>query len=314
MKTVYLVTGAAGFIGSNIVERLIGEGAKVKAVDNFFTGKRKNIEPFLSEIEFFEGDIKDLNLLRKLMRGVHFVIHQAAVPSVPCSVKNPLASNASNVDGTLNVLVAAREAGVKRVVYASSSSVYGESPELPKEEGMKPTPLSPYAVSKLAGEYYCQVFYQVYDLETVSLRYFNIFGPRQDPSSEYAAVIPKFIKCFMNEQPIPIYGDGEQSRDFTYVENVVEANLLALEAPKVAGEVFNVACGSRTTLNKLVELLKEIFSKNLKVENLPPRLGDVRHSFADISKAERLLGYRPLVEFKEGLKKTVEWFLEAGAL
>jgi len=311
LESVYLVTGAAGFIGSNIVESLLKKGVKVKAIDNFLTGKRENIEPFLSDIEFTEGDIRDLNLMREVMEGVDFVLHQAAVPSVPRSVKDPSTSNSANVDGTLNVLIAARDRQVKRVVYASSSSVYGNSKVLPKKEDMKLDPLSPYAVSKLAGEYYCRVFYKVYGLETICLRYFNVFGPHQDPTSQYSAVIPKFIKCFKAKEPIPVYGTGEQSRDFTFVENVVEANLRALEAKNVAGEVFNIACGNQFTLNQLVDFLREIFKSNLEAENLSPRIGEVKHSFADIGKASKFLGYKPKVDFRMGLERTVEWFLNS---
>jgi UDP-glucose 4-epimerase len=310
LKKVYFVTGAAGFIGSNIVERLVKEGCRVKAIDNFLTGKKENIESFLSEIEFIEGDIRDLNSLQELMKGVDFVLHQAALPSVPRSIEDPLTTNSCNINGTLNVLIAARDAGVKRVIYASSSSIYGESPALPKKEDMMPAPISPYAVSKLAGEFYSKIFYEVYGLETVCLRYFNVFGPRQDPTSQYAAVIPKFIKYSLDGKPIPIFGDGEQSRDFTFVENVVEANLKALEAQRVGGEVINIACGEMTSVNKLVNLLREILQKNLEVQNISPRPGDIKYSLADIEKAKTLLNYTPRVKLKEGLKKTVMWFLQ----
>jgi UDP-glucose 4-epimerase len=310
LKKVYFVTGAAGFIGSNIVERLVKEGCRVKAIDNFLTGRKENIEPFLSEIEFIEGDIRNLNFLQQLMKGVDFVLHQAAVPSVPRSIEDPLTTNSCNVDGTLNVLIAARDAGVKRVIYASSSSIYGESSVLPKKENMTPAPISPYAVSKLAGEFYSKIFYKVYGLETVCLRYFNVFGPRQNPASQYAAVIPKFITCSLEGKPIPIFGDGEQSRDFTFVDNVVEANLKALEAQRVGGEVINIACGEMTSINKLVDFLSEILQKNLKVRHTSPRPGDIKYSLADIEKAKTLLQYTPRVKLKEGLKKTVEWFLQ----
>ena len=312
MSELYLVTGGAGFIGSHIVERLVQEGQHVRVIDNLSTGKWENIEPFLEEIEFIEGDIRDLELVRKAMDGVDYVLHQAAVPSVPRSVKDPVTTNSVNVEGTLNILIAARDAGVKRVVYASSSSVYGDTPVLPKHEDMKPQPRSPYAVSKLAGEFYCQVFYHVYGLETVVLRYFNVFGPRQDPESQYAAVVPKFIAALLRNEPPTIFGDGEQSRDFTYVENVVEANLLATQAkgPDVAGQVFNIACGTRITINKLAQMLAEIIGVDpeLKPHYAPPRPGDVRHSLADISKAQKLLGYKIKVDFERGLQKTVEWY------
>ena len=312
MSELYLVTGGAGFIGSHIVERLVQEGQHVRVIDNLSTGKRKNIEPFLEKIEFIEGDVRDLELVRKAMDGVDYVLHQAAVPSVPRSVKDPLTTNAVNVEGTLNILIAARDAGVKRVVYASSSSVYGDTPTLPKQEGMKPQPRSPYAVSKLAGEFYCQVFYHVYGLETVVLRYFNVFGPRQDPESQYAAVVPKFITALLRNEPPTIFGDGEQSRDFTYVENVVEANLLATQAKgtDVAGQVFNIACGTRITINKLAQMLAEIIGVDPELEPhyAPPRPGDVRHSLADISKGQEFLGYHVKVDLFEGLKRTVDWY------
>lgn len=308
MSESYLVTGGAGFIGSNIVERLIKERKQVKVIDSFTTGKRENIEPFLPHIEFIKGDIRNPNLVKKVMDGVDYVLHQAAVPSVPRSVKDPLTSNSANVEGTLNILVAARDAKVKRVVYASSSSIYGDTPVLPKREDMEPNPLSPYAVSKFAGELYCKVFYQIYSLETVCLRYFNVFGPRQDPSSQYAAVIPKFITCILNKgQPI-IYGDGEQSRDFTYVANVVEANILAAKAEDTSGEVFNIACGQRTTINELVEKLNKILGLNIEPHYTKPRKGDVKHSLADIFEAKKKLGYTPKTNFEEGLKMAVKWF------
>ena len=305
---LYLVTGGAGFIGSHLVEELVKQGQRVRVIDNLSTGKRENIEPFLEKIEFIEGDIRDLGLVRKAMDGVDYVLHQAAVPSVPRSVKDPLTTNAANVDGTLNILIAARDADVNRVVYASSSSVYGDTPTLPKQEGMKPQPRSPYAVSKLAGELYCQAFYHVYGLEAVALRYFNVFGPRQDPESQYAAVVPKFITALLRGDPPMIFGDGKQSRDFTYVDNVVAANLLAAKASGVAGEVFNIACGERITINELARMLTEIIGVNIEPEYTPPRPGDVLHSLADISKAQKLLGYKIKVDFERGLQKTVEWY------
>lgn len=308
MAELYLVTGGAGFIGSHLVERLCKERQKVRVIDNLSTGKKGNIAPFMNEIEFIEGDIRDLELVRRVMKGVDYVLHQAAVPSVPRSIKDPLTTNTVNVQGTLNVLLAARDAGVKRVIYASSSSVYGNTSTLPKHEDMRPEPRSPYAVSKLAGECYCKVFYHVYGLETVVLRYFNVFGPRQDPESQYAAVIPKFIMALLRGEPPMIFGDGEQSRDFTYVENVVEANLLAAKAPDVAGEVLNIACGERISINQLVAILGEIIGTKIKPMYAPPRPGDVRHSLADISKAQRLLGYQVKVDLLEGLRRTVEWY------
>lgn len=310
MSQLYLVTGGTGFIGSHLVEELVKQGQRVRVIDNLSTGKKENIKPFLEEIEFIEGDIRDLELVREVMDGIDYVLHQAAVPSVPRSVKDPLTTNSVNVGGTLNVLIAARDARVKRVVYASSSSVYGDTPVLPKQEEMKPEPRSPYAVSKLAGELYCQVSHQVYGLETIALRYFNVFGPRQDPESQYAAVVPKFITALLHGEPPTIFGDGEQLRDFTYVENVVEANLLAAKAPNVAGEIFNIACGERITVNELARLLGEIVGVNpkLKPRYTPPRPGDVRHSLADISKAWELLAYEVKVSTREGLEQTVEWY------
>jgi len=310
LPDLFLVIGGAGFIGSHIVERLVHNGYRVRVIDSLITGKRENIEPFLSEIEFIEGDIRDLELLREAMDSVDYVLHQAALPSVPRSIKDPLATNAANVDGTLNVLVAARDTGVKRVVYASSSSIYGDSPVLPKKETMTPEPRSPYAVSKLAGELYSQVFHRVYGLETVCLRYFNVFGPRQDPSSHYSGVVAKFIVSLLEGKAPTVFGDGEQSRDFTYVENVVEANLLATRAKRVSGEVFNIAYGEQLTVKGLVRLLGDILEvpSGLEAKYALARPGDVRHSLADISKAMTFLGYEPAVNAKEGFKRTVEWY------
>jgi len=310
----YLVTGGAGFIGAHLVDRLLHDGHGVRVIDNLSTGKKENIEPFLDKIEFIEGDIRNLELVHTAMEGVDHVLHQAAVPAVPRSVKDPLTTNSANVEGTLNILIAARDVGVKRVVYASSSSVYGDTPTLPKREGMRPEPRSPYAVSKLAGELYCQVFHQVYGLETVALRYFNVFGRRQDPESQYAAVVPKFVTALLQGRAPTIFGDGKQSRDFTYIENVVEANLLATKAPDVAGEVFNIACGEQLTVNGLVRLLGKAVgvSAGLKAQYAPARPGDVRHSWANISRAKDLLGYEPKVSVKEGFERTVEWYRSHG--
>jgi len=308
-----LVTGGAGFIGSNIVAELVRRGERVRILDNLSTGRRENIAPLLSPeanpgIEFIEGDLRDLETVRRAVEGVDYVLHQAALPSVQRSIEDPLATNEVNARGTLNLLIAARDAGVKRVVYASSSSIYGDSPALPKTEGMRPAPKSPYAASKLAGEHYCQAFYQVYGLETVILRYFNVFGPNQDPTSQYAAVIPKFVTAMLRGERPVIYGDGLQSRDFTYVTNVIRANLLAAKAEGVAGEVFNIACGKRYNLLELVAVINRILGTDLAPIHTAPRPGDVRHSQADISKAERMLGYRVEVEFEEGLKRIVEWY------
>lgn len=307
MQTV-LVTGGAGFIGSNIVFELLKRGYKVKVIDNLITGRRENLAPVIGKIKFIEGSITDLELLKKEFKDVDFVLHQAALPSIPRSIDNPIKTNDMNTNGTLNVLVAARDSSVKRVVYASSSSIYGDSEKLPKVETMTPNPLSPYAVTKLVGEHYMKVFYKIYGLETVTLRYFNVFGPNQDPSSQYAAAIPLFIKAMMNNKQPTIFGDGKQSRDFTYVQNVVEANILACTAKKAPGEVINIACGERITMLKLVQELNKILGKNIKPVFADIRKGDVKHSQADVTKAKKLLGFKVLVSFEEGLKKTVEWF------
>ncbi len=306
----YLVTGGAGFIGSNIVEELVRRGERVRILDNFSTGKRENITPFLEDIELIEGDLCHLDTVRQAMEGADYILHQGALPSVQKSIDNPLDTDESNVRGTLNLLVAARDTGVKRVVYASSSAAYGDTPILPKTEEMKPAPLSPYAVSKLAGEHYCQVFYQVYGLETVALRYFNVFGPRQDPTSQYAAVIPKFVTAMLRgEQPV-IYGDGEQSRDFSYVTNVVQANLLAATASGVGGQVFNIACGQRYNLLELVATINRILGTDITPVHTALRVGDVRHSLADIARAKEMLGYQVEVEFEEGLGRLIAWYKE----
>ncbi|MBW2039665.1 MAG: SDR family oxidoreductase [Deltaproteobacteria bacterium] len=308
MKRLYLVTGGAGFIGSHIVEELVRRGERVRTIDNLSTGKRENLQHVMEEIEFMEGDLRDLNAAVKAVEGADFVMHQAAVPSVPRSIKDPKGITEHNVNGTLHLLIAARNADVKRVIYASSSSVYGNSPLLPKVEDFLPSPLSPYAASKLAGEYYCQVFYQVYGLETICLRYFNCFGSRQDPLSPYAAVIPKFITLALEKRPLVVYGDGEQTRDFSFVDNIVQANLLACEAEGVAGETINVGCGERISINQLVEELKKIIDPDLNIEYTSPRPGDVEHSLASIEKAREFLGYEPGVPFSEGLRRSVAWF------
>jgi len=307
----YLVTGGAGFIGSNLVEALLQQGHTVRVLDNFSTGKRENLAPFHHRIDLLEGDLTVLDDVRRAVQDVEVVFHQGAIPSVPKSIADPLASHEANVTGTLNVLIAAREMGVRRVVFASSSSVYGDqNPHLAKTEAMNPCPISPYGVAKLAAEHYCRVFHAVYGLETVALRYFNVFGPRQDPASMYAAVIPRFITALLAGQPPIIYGDGEQTRDFTYVGNVVQANLLAATAPaeQVAGEVFNVAMGRQTSLNVLVEMLRHIIGSEVSPLYDAPRPGDIRHSRADISKARRCLEYEPHISLDEGLRLTVEWY------
>jgi UDP-glucose 4-epimerase len=310
---LYLITGIAGFIGSSLARAIVAQGDRVRGVDNFATGKRENIQEILDRIDFCEADILDPDAMHKACAGVDFVLHEAAIPSVPKSVLDPLGSNRANVDGTVNVLVAARDARVKRVVYAASSSAYGDTPTLPKHEAMRPDPISPYAVAKLAGEHYMISFYRCYGLETVCLRYFNVFGPRQDPSSPYSGVLAKFITLMLRGEQPTIYGDGEQSRDFTYIDNVVKANLLACKAPaeRVAGHVFNTATGGRVTLNEMFTLLHGLTSYKGDAQYGPERGGDIKHSLADISKAETALGYKPLVDFKEGLRRTVEWYRES---
>ena len=304
--TRYLVTGGAGFIGSSLTRTIVERGGEVRVLDSFLTGREENLAD-LPDVEVVRGDVRDLDGLRVAMKGVERVLHQAAVPSVPRSLKDPILSDQVNVGGTLNVLIAARDAGVQRVVFASSSSVYGDAPTLPKVETMLPSPLSPYAVTKLTGEHYLKVFHHLYGLETVALRYFNVFGPRQDPTSDYAAVIPLFVSLMSRGQAPTIHGDGTQSRDFTYIDDVVRANLRACEAPGVGGEVFNVACGRRYTLLDLVAALNTILGTSLEPTFGPRREGDVMHSLADIEKARRLLGYEPSTTFEEGLERTVAW-------
>ena len=303
----YLITGGAGFIGSNIAEKLVEKGEDVRILDNFSTGRRENIAPLLDKIELIEGDIRDLPTVKEAVKGIDYILHQGAIPSVPRSIASPIESNEANANGTLNLLVAARDEGVKRVVYASSSSVYGDTPELPKKEDMRPNPLSPYAVAKLAGEYYCQVFFKIYGLETVCLRYFNVFGPRQDPTSQYAAVVPKFITAMLLGKSPTIYGDGLQSRDFTYIENVVNANLLAAQSPGTAGKFYNMACQKRFTLLELIDVLNEILGTRIEPVHADPKPGDVKHSLADITRAKNELGFKVEVDFKEGLKRTIDW-------
>jgi nucleoside-diphosphate-sugar epimerase len=309
---LYLITGIGGFIGSSLARALLQRGEQVRGVDNFATGKRKNLDEIRPQIDFREADILDLDAIKNACEGVDYVLHQAAIPSVPKSVLDPIGSNRANVDGTVNVLVAARDARVKRVVYAASSSAYGDTPTLPKHERMTPDPISPYAVAKLASERYMISFYRCYGLETVSLRYFNIFGPRQDPTSPYSGVLAKFITQMLNSQQPTIFGDGEQSRDFTYIDNAVEANLLACKAPaeQAAGKVFNVATGQRVTLNETFQLLQKLTSYSGLPIHGAERGGDIKHSLADISAAEQNLGYKPKVDFEEGLKRTVEWYRE----
>jgi nucleoside-diphosphate-sugar epimerase len=310
---VYLVTGGAGFIGSNIVEALVTSGAAVRVLDNLANGKRENLAAFGDRVEWIEGDIRDPSVCQRAVRGASVVLHLAALGSVPRSIADPATSNDVNVTGTLNVLIAARDVGVKRVVFSSSSSVYGENPALPKREDLATLPISPYAVSKLAAESYTRVFSKVYGLETVSLRYFNVFGPRQRADSPYAAVIPLFMQSALDGHPLPINGDGLQSRDFTYVTNVVRANLLAATVPGVAGGTYNIACGERYSLLDIVDALAEAAGRSLTRDHRPPRAGDVRHSQADISAAASDLGYRVEVGFREGLALTWRAFLAAQA-
>lgn len=307
----YLVTGGAGFIGSNLVEQLLIEGADVRVIDNFSTGKRENLETFKKQIDFREVDICDLPELLKAVKGCDFIFHQAAIPSVPKSVLDPISSHNANVTGTLHVLWAAKAAGVKRVVYAASSSAYGDSQELPKGEDMPPRPISPYGLMKYIGEEYCRLFTLLYGVETVSLRYFNVFGPRQDPTSQYSGVLSRFITAMLRgDQPI-IFGDGEQSRDFTYVSNVVTANLLACRCPKASGKVYNIACGTRINLKQVIEVLNRILGTILDPVFQPPRPGDIKHSMANIRRAAHEIGYSPQTSFEEGLVKTVEWYRSA---
>src|ERR1700756_5578989 len=308
--SLYLITGVAGFIGSSLAHAVLSRGDQVRGVDNLSTGKRANISEILDRIDFREADIVDLDAMHQACVGVDFVLHQAAIPSVPKSVLDPLGNNSANVDGTVNVLVAARDAKVRRVVYAASSSAYGDTPTLPKHEEMRPDPISPYAVAKLAGEHYMISFYRCYGLETVCLRYFNIFGPRQDPSSPYSGVLAKFTTQMLRGEQPTINGDGEQSRDFTFIDNAVEANLLACTAPaqKAAGQMFNVATGRRVTLNETFKVLQDLTGYKGQPKYGPERGGDIKHSLADISKAEAALGYKPLVNFEEGLRRTVEWY------
>ena len=309
---LYLVTGGAGFIGSHIVHELVRRGDRVRVLDDFSTGRRENLQDVMDQIELLDGSLTDQEAVERAVKGVTFILHQGARPSVPRSIKDPLGTHEANATGTLKLLTAARAAGVSRVVYASSSSVYGDTPTLPKEEDMPLRPRSPYAVSKLAGELYCQVFHGAYGLESVALRYFNVFGPRQDPSSEYAAVIPKFITAMLAGRPPTIFGDGKQSRDFTYVHDVVEANLRALAAPRAAGAAINVARGGRHTLLQLVGLLNDVLGTHFEPVFAPARQGDVRHSQASTMLARDLLGFEPSVRFHEGLQRTVEWFKRHG--
>jgi nucleoside-diphosphate-sugar epimerase len=304
----FLVTGGAGFIGSHLCEALVARGERVRVVDSLITGKRANLAHLGDAVEFMEGDLADLDVARRAVEGCDFVLHQAAIPSVPRSVKDPITSNRANIDATLNVAVAARDAGVRRVVYAGSSSAYGNTPTLPKHEDMPTAPLSPYALQKLVGEQYLQLFTKLYGVETVTIRYFNVFGPRQDPSSPYSGVISLFVSALVDGLQPTIYGDGEHTRDFTYVANVVDGVLRACTAPDASGEVINVASGGRVSLNQLFSAIRDLTGARVDPIYAPPREGDVKDSQADISKAQRLLGYKPLVSFEEGLRRTLEWY------
>lgn len=305
---MYLVTGGAGFIGSHLVHRLVTMGKRVRVLDNFSAGKNNNLSGLEERVEIIQGDLVEQKAVRKAMEGVEVVFHEGALRSVPFSVENPSLVNSVNVQGTLNVLIAARHAGARRVVYASSSSVYGNKSSLPTSESELPSPLSPYAASKLAGEHYCKVFSEIYGLETVSLRYFNVYGPRQDPDSQYAAVIPRFIRRAIQGEPLEVHGDGLQSRDFTYIDNVVAVNLLAGEVREANGRVFNVGQGKANSLLDLIDLLRRILGKEIKWFHSERRAGDIRHTMAGISQAKHGLGYRPQVGFEKGIAKTVEYF------
>ncbi|MGC1165453.1 MAG: SDR family oxidoreductase [Solirubrobacterales bacterium] len=306
-----LVTGGAGFIGSHLASRLLGDGHEVRVLDNFSTGARANLTPLGDSVELVEGDIQSYERAHNAVQGCEVVFHQAALPSVPRSIQDPLTSHAVNVIGTLNILLASRDSGVRRVVYASSSSIYGSDRTLPKQEDRAPMPIAPYAVAKLASEGFCRSFSEVYGLETVALRYFNVFGPGQDPLSQYAAVIPRFITALIERESPVVYGDGEQSRDFTYIDNVIAANLLAAEAEGASGKTFNIACGDRISLNHLLEQLRGIIGTDVQAAHLEPRPGDVKHSLADITRAREQLGYEPSVDFDTGLRRTVEHHLSA---
>ena len=304
----FLVTGGAGFIGSNICKKLISQGCSVRVIDNLLTGKKSNLASIIDKIEFIEADMGDEIVAGDAMKDIDVVIHQGALPSVPKSIDDPLATHKHCVDATFTLLLAARDAGIKRFVYAASSSAYGDTPTLPKVENMPTNPLSPYAVAKLVGEYYCSVFYKAFGLETISLRYFNVFGPFQDPASQYAAAIPAFVTAILKDSSPTIYGDGEQSRDFTYIDNVVQANLLAARAEKTAGEVINIACGEVVTVNEIIDMINEAVGKNVKPIYTDSRVGDVKHSHADITLAKEVIGYEPVVKFKDGLQLAIDWY------
>jgi len=308
--TKFLVTGGAGFIGSNICRELISQGCFVRVVDNLLTGNKSNLASIIDKVDFIEADMGNAEVAQSAMKDIEVVLHLGALPSVPLSVDNPVPTHKHCVDATFTLLMAARDTGVKRFVYSASSSAYGDAPISPKVETMKPMPLSPYAVAKLVGEYYCSVFYQVFGLETISLRYFNVFGPQQNPKSQYAAAIPAFVTAILKDKPPTIYGDGEQSRDFTYVDNVVQANLLAARAKQTKGEVINIACGLAVTVNEIIAMINDAAGKNVKPNYTDSRPGDVKHSLADITLAEKIIDFKPKVTFSEGLQKAIEWYRE----
>ncbi|MCX5635966.1 MAG: SDR family oxidoreductase [Planctomycetota bacterium] len=304
----FLVTGGAGFIGSNICRKLVSQGCFVRVIDNLLTGKKSNLADIIDKIEFIEADMGDEQKARSAMKGIDVVLHEGALPSVPKSVDNPAATHKHCVDATFTLLLAARDAGIKRFVYAASSSAYGDTPTLPKIETMATNPLSPYAAAKLFGEYYCSVFYKVWGLETISLRYFNVFGPYQDPTSQYAAAIPAFVSLILKDKSPTIYGDGEQSRDFTYIDTVVDANLLAARVKRTAGEVINIACGQAVTINQIIGMINKLVGKNVKPIYAPSRAGDVKHSLADITLARKTIGFNPAISFHQGLEKAIGWY------
>jgi nucleoside-diphosphate-sugar epimerase len=311
MADRYLITGGAGFIGSHLVKQVVDAGGIVRVVDNLSTGSADRLNQIRESMQLVTGDLADDSVAAEAVKGMDYVLHQAAVPSVQRSVVDPVGTNRSNVTATLNLLENCRKAGVRRFVYAASSSAYGDTEVLPKNEEMPANPLSPYALQKWVGERYCRIYHELYGLETVSLRYFNVFGPRQDPYSEYSAVIPKFITKLLAKEPVTVYGDGEQSRDFTYIDNVIDANLLALRAPNAPGEVCNIGCGQRVSLNQLIRILEELLGVRAQVTYAAAKPGDVRHSLADITKATRVLGYVPKTEIEEGLKRTVEAYVKS---
>ncbi len=304
----FLVTGGAGFIGSHICRKLVSQGCFVRVLDNLLTGKKSNLADVIEKVEFIEADMGDAQVARSAMKDIDAVLHQGALPSVPRSIDDPAATHKHCVDATFVLLLAARDAGVRRFVYAASSSAYGDAPTSPKVETMPPSPLSPYAVGKLVGEYYCSVFSGVFGLETISLRYFNVFGPCQDPSSQYAAAIPAFVTAMLKDKAPTIYGDGEQSRDFTYVDNIVEANLLAARAKRTSGEVVNIACGQAVTVNAIVDMINDLLNKDIRPTYVAPRPGDVKHSLANVTLARKLIGFEPTIQFREGLEKTIDWY------